>query len=74
MSVHQNRCAMAGATCYRPAAVVLRIAGVGDRALCSEHVATLEALGMAFRRLDDSAPLPEWRQRSLARIMSESPL
>jgi hypothetical protein len=61
---------MAGAQCYRPATAVLRIASVGDRAICSEHIATLEALGMAFRRLDDTTPVPEWRQRSLRRDLT----
>jgi len=58
---------MAGAQCFRPASAVLRIDGVGDRAICTEHIATLEALGMAFRRLSDSEPAPEWRRRSLSR-------
>lgn len=61
---------MAGAHCPNPATVAVRIPGAGDRSLCASCVATLEALGMAFRRLDEKAPIPAWRQRSLARDMT----
>ncbi|HXJ66458.1 MAG TPA: hypothetical protein VNN79_22090 [Actinomycetota bacterium] len=60
-------CAMAGRQCPNPAETLVRIAGVGDRALCPSCIATLDALGMHFRRLDETQPLPEWRTRSLAR-------
>ena len=65
-----STCRMAGATCYRNATAVLRIDGVGDRAMCPEHIATLETLGMAFRRLDAAVVVPEWRQRSLRRDLT----
>jgi hypothetical protein len=45
-----GQCRMAGGTCYRNATAVLRIDGVGDRALCSDCIATLERMGVAFRR------------------------
>jgi len=35
-----------------------------------EHIATLETLGMAFRRLDAAVVVPEWRQRSLRRDLT----
>jgi hypothetical protein len=77
-----GQCRMAGGTCYRNATAVLRIDGVGDRALCSDCIATLERmgvafrrdqLGMAFRRLDAAVPIPDWRTRLTARDMTRSP-
>ena len=64
-------CGMAGAQCPRTPEAVVRITGVGDRALCGPCMATLERLGMDFRRLDESVPVPEWRTRSLARNMTD---
>jgi hypothetical protein len=57
---------MAGG-CSQDALAMFRIAGVGDRALCQVHVASLERMGMHFRRLDDSTPIPEWRRRLTAK-------
>lgn len=58
-------CAMAGRQCPNGAECVVRVAGVGDRALCSACIGTLEALGMHFRRLEDAAPLPVWRRHGI---------
>lgn len=60
-------CQMAGRPCHRQATTVVRIDGVGDRPLCDECLASLERMGMHFRRLDERAPLPAWRQRDLKR-------
>jgi hypothetical protein len=46
--------------------VTARIAGVGDRPVCDEHIAVLDRLGMAYRRLDPEAPAQEWRRRLTA--------
>lgn len=56
--------------CSEPASVTVRIDRVGDRALCARHLAQIEAMGMAYRRLD--AAIPAWRQRALGRDMSRS--
>ncbi len=60
-------CQMAGEHCPETETEVLRITGVGDRRICGGHVLVLDRLGMHYRRLDDDAPKPAWRQRSLAR-------
>jgi hypothetical protein len=60
---------MAGRQCPNPAECLVRVTGVGDRALCGSCIATLEQLGMHFRRLDEKVPVPEWRTRSLARVL-----
>lgn len=64
-----NPCRMAGG-CPHQAVAVARIAGVGDRALCQEHIDALTALGMDFRLLEGTVPKPEWRRRDLARDMT----
>jgi hypothetical protein len=66
------RCTMAGG-CPNDALVVVRIHGVGDRPLCQNCLASLDRMGMSYRRLDAEAVVPEWRQRGLAKIMHESP-
>lgn len=53
-------CGMAGRRCPNTATTVVRIFGVGDRALCGSCVATLER----------KAPVPEWRLRALGRDMT----
>jgi hypothetical protein len=58
---------MAGEQCGRTDTTVVRLSGVGDRRICPDHIATLERLGMHFRRLDDTVPQPAWRQRLTAR-------
>jgi hypothetical protein len=65
-------CAMAGPQCPRVGVVLIRIDGVGDRKLCLPCIASLERMGVAFRRLDAEAVVPEWRQRSLRRDFSRS--
>ena len=65
-----GKCAMAGRQCPNDPLCLVRIHGVGDRALCQSCIATLEQLGMSFRRLDDTTPLPEWRRRGItARVL-----
>lgn len=63
-------CRWAGAPCPNEGATTIRLAGVGDRALCADHLATATRMGMAFRRLDEDAPAPAWRQRDLTRDMT----
>lgn len=63
-------CRWPGQPCPHEATVVVRISDIGDRRVCAEHLAVMERLGMDFRRLDESQPLPEWRTRSLARDMT----
>lgn len=64
-------CQMAGRPpCPNPAVAVVRIADVGDRPLCQADIETLTRLGMSFRRLDDTAPLPAWRRRDLTKDMT----
>jgi hypothetical protein len=58
---------MAGEQCPRTDTTLVRIPGVGDRRLCPDGIARLDAMGMAYRRLDQAVPLPLWRQRNLAR-------
>lgn len=60
-------CQMAGEQCPRTDTTVLRLASVGDRRICPVHQKVLERMGMHFRRLDDAAPKPLWRQHNLAR-------
>jgi hypothetical protein len=52
-------CGMAGAQCPNDATTRVRIFGVGDRCLCDEHLATITALGMDYRVLEDE-PKPAW--------------
>lgn len=63
-------CQMAGEQCPRTDTIVVRMAGIGDRRICPAHLVTLERLGMHFRRLDDRAPLPRWRQQDLGRDLT----
>jgi hypothetical protein len=64
------RCAMAGG-CSNDALAMVRIYGVGDRALCQVHIATLTRMGMDHRVLETS-PAPEWRARLTAKEMTGS--
>jgi hypothetical protein len=60
-------CRWAGLPCRDEATATVRIAGVGDRSVCDFHLATLERLGMDFRRLDEQgAFVPEWRRHLTA--------
>lgn len=49
---------------------MVRIAGVGDRRVCAEHLAWMTAQGMDFRRLDEATPVPLWRQQDLRRDLT----
>lgn len=71
---HVGTCQMAGTRCYRTDTVLVRIEGVGDRRICETDLATLERMGVAFRRLDADAVVPEWRTRALARVMDHGPV
>lgn len=62
-------CAMAGRQCPNDALAMVRIFGVGDRALCQSCIASLTRLGMDYRVLED-APAPEWRARLRAKDMT----
>ncbi len=59
-------CQMAGARCPETETVLVRIADVGDRRICGGHLATLDRLGMSYRRLDVQPFVPEWRRRGIA--------
>lgn len=67
-------CQMPAEQCDAPATAVLRITGVGDRAMCEDHIEALERMGMSFRRLDPDAPVPMWRQRAEAKDLTGLPL
>ena len=59
------RCAYPGVDCPIPATETVTLTGVGPRSLCADHIATLERMGLHFRRLGER--VPAWRQRGLAR-------
>lgn len=64
-------CRWAGAPCPNEATKVARIANVGDRPICDEHIGVMDNLGMAYRLLDAAAaPVQEWRTRTLTRDMT----
>lgn len=65
-------CGMAGPQCPREATATVRIAGIGDRHLCAEHLAWMQAHAMDVRVLEPNAFVPEWRTRSLARDMTKA--
>ncbi len=67
----RDLCRMAGAPCPNQGTVLVRIPGVGDRRLCASCIASMERMGMEFRRLEDSTLVPEWRQRSLAKVFDQ---
>lgn len=59
-------CQMAGERCPETQTVLVRIADVGDRRMCGGHLATLDRLGMSYRRLDvQPAGRPEWLRRGV---------
>lgn len=62
-----KHCAMAGAPCPNEATITVRIAYVGDRALCQPDYETMVALGMPMRVLSPDEFVPAWRTRSLLR-------
>lgn len=64
-------CRMAGG-CPNEGTVLVRIPGVGDRRVCASCLASMERMGMEFRRLDETVPVPEWRTRSLAKLFDRS--
>lgn len=51
-----TRCAMAGADCPNPATEAVTLTGVGVRGLCADHLATLERMGLHFRRPGERVP------------------
>ena len=63
-------CRSAGIPCVRTAVLVARIANVGDRALCQSCHDTYISMGMDLRVLPTDAPVPAWRQRSLAKDLT----
>lgn len=58
--------------CTDEGRTTVRIHGVGDRRVCDEHLRWMAAVGMDYRVLPTQLPVPEWRQRSLARSMDRS--
>lgn len=55
-------------SCARLANRMVRLDGVGDRALCDPCIKTLTDLGMGMRVLEETPEsVPEWRKRSLAK-------
>lgn len=63
-------CQMAGERCPETQTVLVRIADVGDRRMCGAHLATLDRLGMTYRRLDAPVFIPEWRRHGIAKDMT----
>lgn len=63
-------CGFAGGQCPREATATARVAMIGDRHLCSEHLAWMQAQGMDLRVLEPNAFVPEWRTRGLARDLT----
>jgi hypothetical protein len=53
-------CGFAGGNCPHEAVVTVRIAGIGDRAVCQGHHDWMVAHAMDFRVLDPNAYKPEW--------------
>jgi hypothetical protein len=60
-------------TCPHEGTVLVRIHGVGDRKVCPEHVSWMRDHAMDYRELPIDAHVPAWRQRSLARDMTNAP-
>jgi hypothetical protein len=60
-------CASAGTPCPREATLTARIAGVGDRALCSQCFDAYVAMGMDLRALDPNAFVPTWKRNLAAK-------
>jgi hypothetical protein len=65
-----NPCRMAGG-CPNEGTVLVRIPGVGDRRICASCLASMQRMGMDYRVLDETTPVPLWRQRNLAKILDD---
>lgn len=62
-------CTFAGG-CPHQAVVTVRIAHVGDRAVCAAHRDWMTSQGMDYRVLETNAFVPAWRQRDLRRDLT----
>ena len=61
-------------SCARLANLTARWAGIGDRSFCKPCFDSLRALvGDDLRELPAETVVPEWRKRSLAKVMAETP-
>lgn len=65
-----DQCRMAGG-CPNEGKTLVRIPGVGDRRVCGSCLASMERMGMSFRRIDEAGSVPEWRLRSLAKVFDQ---